>query len=585
MWPSGTPPHAYVPPSINGELADSSRPLLVTEGQKKALKATQDGFATIGLLGVDCWHGKRSSALIPDLARIEWKGRRVYLVFDSDATENENVRENESLLGVALKNHGADVRVVRLPAGPGGEKVGFDDFLVAHGADALHRLLSEAEEPEPPEPDSEKRPASELDPASEAKAMLDADTRDGVSRLRFWRGTFWRWTKGGYRELQNSEIRARIVRALNCRYFKLGGTVLSNVVEQLRAQSILWADTEAPCWLEKPPRDWGPVDVLPMRSRLIHLPSLVSLDNHALDATPRFFTTAALDYDLGDDTTEPVQDWVGYCLTPDTRQHKILLIVGPRRSGKGTIARVLRAMIGPANVCGPTLASLATNFGCWPLIGKTIAIISDARVSGRTDQAVVVERLLTISGEDALTIDRKHLEPITCRLHTRLIILANELPRLGDSSGALSSRFVLLRLTESFLGREDHQLTDRLLGELPAILWWAITGWLRLQERGRFIEPESGGDLRDELENITSPIGAFIRQRCMIGPQYQAVIDDLFSEWKTWCEGGGRKPGNVQTFGRDLRAAVPSLHQSRLRSGEDRTRAYDGIGLLPLTGG
>ena len=58
-----------------------------------------------------------------------------------------------------------------------------------------------------------------------------------------------------------------------------------------------------------------------------------------------------------------LQEWVGYLLTQDTRQHKILLIVGPPRSGKGTIGRVLRELLGHENVVGPTLSSLGE--GIW----------------------------------------------------------------------------------------------------------------------------------------------------------------------------------------------------------------------------
>ena len=94
-------------------------------------------------------------------------------------------------------------------------------------------------------------------------------------------------------------------------------------------------------------------------------------------------------------------------LSADTSQQKMLLIVGPKRSGKGTIGRVLQALLGHSNVVGPTLASLQTNFGLAPLIGKPLAIISDARLGGRSDQASIAERLLSISGEDAVTIDRK----------------------------------------------------------------------------------------------------------------------------------------------------------------------------------
>ena len=58
----------------------------------------------------------------------------------------------------------------------------------------------------------------------------------------------------------------------------------------------------------------------------------------------------------------------------------MLLLIGPTRSGKGTIARMLTALIGSGHVAGPTLASLGTNFGLSPLLGKPLAIISDARL-------------------------------------------------------------------------------------------------------------------------------------------------------------------------------------------------------------
>ncbi len=83
---------------------------------------------------------------------------------------------------------------------------------------------------------------------------------------------------------------------------------------------------------------------------------------------------------------------------------------------------------------------------------KTVAIISDARLSGRSDQAIITERLLSISGEDAQTVDRKMLEPVTTKLLTRFTIISNELPRLEDASGALSGRMLVLQLAKSFYG-------------------------------------------------------------------------------------------------------------------------------------
>jgi putative DNA primase/helicase len=258
----------------------------------------------------------------------------------------------------------------------------------------------------------------------------------------------------------------------------------------------------------------------------------------------------------------------------------MFLAVGPRRSGKGTIARVLTSVVGRDNTVAPTLAALGMNFGIAPLIGKRVAIISDARLGGRADQPAIAERLLSITGEDAITIDRKYRDAWTGRLLTRFLILSNELPRLADVSGALAGRFVVLMLTRSFFGHEDHKLTNRLLTELPSILNWAITGWRRLAERGHFVTPSSSADAVRELEALGSPIRAFLSELCVISPGCTVEIAKLFEEWCAWCKQQGRDhPGTAQTFGRDLRAVVPGIKTTQPRGGEGRLRLYEGIGL------
>ena len=63
---------------------------------------------------------------------------------------------------------------------------------------------------------------------------------------------------------------------------------------------------------------------------------------------------------------DTLQEEFGLFLTGDTRHQKIFLLVGPKRSGKGTIASVLDQLMGQTNVCGPTLSGLAQNFGLAP---------------------------------------------------------------------------------------------------------------------------------------------------------------------------------------------------------------------------
>ena len=178
---------------------------------------------------------------------------------------------------------------------------------------------------------------------------------------------------------------------------------------------------------------------------------------------------------------------------------RCLALIGPIRAGKGTIARMLTKLVGKGNVAGPTLASLGTNFGLSPLLGKPLAIISDARL-GSAPSHTVVERLLSITGEDMLTIDRKYREPYTGRLPTRFVMVSNELPRFTDSSGAIATRMLILQLTKSFLDREDRTIESRLVPDMPGILNWALDGLDRLTRNGRFTVPESsrGGRHHDD---------------------------------------------------------------------------------------
>jgi putative DNA primase/helicase len=203
---------------------------------------------------------------------------------------------------------------------------------------------------------------------------------------------------------------------------------------------------------------------------------------------------------------------------------------------------VLKALVGEASACSPTLAALGSPFGLWPLIGRTTAIIGDARLGGRSDIAEIVERLLSISGEDLQTIDRKHREQWTGTLTARITIISNELSRFTDASDALASRMLMLELEKSFYGHEDTGLTDALLAELPSILDWAITGRQRLRARGHFVQPASGQDAIEELIDLASPVQGWSRERCKTNDpeeRYWLTPNDAYADFVKWAERNG----------------------------------------------
>ena len=418
-------------------------------------------------------------------------------------------------------------------------------------------------------------------------------------------GQFYRWDGTAWSALDDKDVRTmayRFTEMATFRYEAPDGKLsdkawqptqhkIADFIDALRAVAHIPTSTASPSWFGAFP--YAASDIVSCSNGLVHIPTRTLMSH-----SPRFYAHHAVPFpfnpnapkplywlkflrDLwGDDheSIDTLQEIFGYLAAGNTTQQKAFLIVGPKRGGKGTIARVLKGMLGSHNVAGPTLSSLAANFGLSPLIGKPVAIISDARLGG-SDTSIVAERLLSVSGEDTLTIDRKYREPVTLQLPTRFLILSNELPRLADASGALASRFIILMMNRSFYGKEDTGLTSKLLDELPGIFNWALDGAERLAERDRFVMPAASQEAVRDLEDLGSPISAFVRDKCVIGPQHEVVVDALYADWKAWCTENGRGVTSTQVFGRDLRAAFPGIKVRQPRDdGGGRFRVYQGIG-------
>nr|WP_171909928.1 phage/plasmid primase, P4 family [Aquisalimonas asiatica] len=279
---------------------------------------------------------------------------------------------------------------------------------------------------------------------------------------------------------------------------------------------------------------------------------------------------------------DALQEWFGYLLTNDTRYQTIFLLIGPPAAGKGVITRVLTELVGATNVAQPTLTTLASPYGLGPLIQegvtRKLAIITDARVGQRAQ--IAVERLLQISGEDRVTIERKNSNRSWHgKLPTRFLIVSNHPPALPDTSGALLRRYVPLELTRTFSAERDPSLDKRLLTELPGILNWSLTGLRRLRQREKFEQSAGGESLLGHLSHSTSLVRAFVGEKCTIAPHRYTSRVGLYREWRKWCEHRGERPGSHSAFGRELRAAFPGqIDDGREGSGE-RAYRYNGIGV------
>lgn len=140
--PTGSENHLYIPPTLSEESLQATDQLLLTEGEKKALKGCQEGIQTVAVSGVWNWKNSGREALCAGFDRLNLR-RPWVLVYDSDIPPDHEAYPAFRRLAKVLDDHGAtSVEIVTLPGGES-EKVGMDDFLVEHSVDDLQAVIED----------------------------------------------------------------------------------------------------------------------------------------------------------------------------------------------------------------------------------------------------------------------------------------------------------------------------------------------------------------------------------------------------------------------------------------------------------
>lgn len=416
-----------------------------------------------------------------------------------------------------------------------------------------------------------------------------------VPTLRRWKGDFKRWNGQYYEDVGDEDIRTEMYEFLDRGD---GGRIkpkpknVNEVIDGLKAGTNLAGD--APCWIGREGPE--PKGLLVCRNGLLELET-----GKLWEHDPRLFCLNGVDFDFDAKARAPrweqflrevlprdeesvgtLQEFFGLWLTDVTKYHKALGIFGQPRSGKGTVGRVVKGLLGTSSFAPASLQSLGSEFGMEHLIGKKLALIPDVKLDGRMNITLIMQRLLETMGEDDQPINRKNEKFWLGKLSIRLLILGNDIPKFrgADEAGALAARMITLKMDQSYLGKEDWDLTDKLLAERAGILNWAIEGWRRLRIRDRFVQPKSGVELLQKLRANTSTIGMFVEECCELGTEFRVEHAIL---WAAFCEWSDRRKLaltlSTNTFSGALHGVFDSITTGRPRTGMPDNRPPHQYGL------
>ena len=442
-----------------------------------------------------------------------------------------------------------------------------------------------------------------------ARTFLDAyySSEEGYSLVHY-ADDFYIYVGTHYEIIEEATIRSRVYAFLDkCKKSGKQGSLVpfnpmpASVSAALDAiKSIVHLpnhpNTKPPIWLEDYARAKPAASKLvSLRNGIFHLEDSILLP-HSLG----FFTQNSLPFEYNQlaecptwtaflqsiwpddqESIDCLQEMMGYILSGDTRQQKFFNLIGPRRSGKGTINKVLVALLGQHNTVAPELGELCDTFGLQPWLGKLLASFTDARAPER-NRSAVVSQLLRIVGGDTITVNRKNKEAWNGYLPTRLVIYSNEVLQLTENSNALTGRMIVLKMTRSFFNKEDTELAHKLEQELSGIFNWAMDGLKRRLERGgHFLQPTSGKEYLDLMAELGNPMQPFADEALEFDPVGITRKEDVFACWKHWALKKSMAPGTEQAFKRRFLAATQEqfVKSDQVQINGERSQVYLGVKL------
>lgn len=240
-----------------------------------------------------------------------------------------------------------------------------------------------------------------------------------------------------------------------------------------------------------------------------------------------------------------LQEFFGYCLTKDTKQHKALLLLGESRSGKSTILQTLRELIGTKN-CSSVPLKYINNPQYTPmLINKLVNIDSDVSAKASEFEA----EFKTITSGEPVSCNQKFIATFEFVPYCKIVMAANIFPRITDHSSAFYKRLLLIPCDRVFSEEEQNKnLIGELKKELPGILNWAIKGLKNLTKRGRFEELDFISQAVKELEYDNNPAYIFFDEHIEVCKNNEIEKGELYEKYKIWSEKNKMYPLSSNRF-------------------------------------
>jgi P4 family phage/plasmid primase-like protien len=554
--PKGQPNILDLHPRMTEQLADTSVPLVITEGVKKADAAVTRGLCCISLNGVWCWQYK--GAPLGAWEKVPLRKRLVYAAPDGDALRNPQVRKAVHSMRAWLEGEGARVRILLFPDDPFGEKPALDSFLAEdHSVDELFALAVR----EVPEFFNQQ---GGFEPGAMAKHLKEqANLRLGED------DRLWRYEHGVYRPDGDKWVESQV------------RELLDEDFRRNRAAEVLgWCRAEQPSLrvsedlryinVRNGLLDWQGEKIV-LRPHTPEVASMVQLpvEYHAKAKCP--VVQKFLREVFPEDALWLALEMAGLGMVPDPRYRKAFMLLGSGSNGKSTYLELLEHLYGRENVSAHPLQDLGEDrFLAADLYGKLANICGE--LEPRALRRSGLFKRLT-GGGDPVNAQHKFHHPFKFHPTARMFFSANEAPGTADQTDAFFDRWVVVPFPNKFTAGAglDKDLPRKLSTpeELSGFLNLALAGLRKLHARGHFKLPPSVQAMGIKFRRDADTVAGFVHECCRLEASAVVGRSALYKEYRQWCRDSARPEVSAQRFNEHLPKISPV---AEFKSGERKWR-------------
>ncbi len=240
-------------------------------------------------------------------------------------------------------------------------------------------------------------------------------------------------------------------------------------------------------------------------------------------------------------------------MTARTDMKASFWLVGAKDSGKSTFVALLKSLMGSLHAT-IDLNQLGVNrFLLSGVAGKRVVSFTEA-----DSNSVLPDALFKtlVGGSDEIYADVKNHDPICFRPECKVWWAMNDgqMPRISDRSGATMRRIKIIPFNRSIPEAQRIPNLEYLLKqERSGIFNLMISYYNQLQQRGSFKYCQQSVDRVNEYIMDNDTEATYIEERADKHESYKVQSNDLYADYKHWCEAGGFRAKNMNQVAKEWR--------------------------------